>query len=118
MRAKWRPGRLGSVLFLAILFTSGTVVVAGAGCGSAVRHSLVDPGDAIIWIDSKISSAVVVINDREVGTVGSLRRGIALSPGTHRLEVRHPQYHSHYSVLVLRTRERRTIRVALAARLL
>ena len=59
----------------------------------------------------------MVINDREIGTVQSLRRGIALSPGSHRLEVRHPRYHSHYSVLELGKSERRVVVVDLAERL-
>ncbi len=122
MHANRLHRRFGPIFSFAILLFAaiavGTIASIIAGCGGAVRRQVADPSDAIIRIDSTISSAVVVINDRELGTVRSLRRGIALSPGTHRLEVRHPRYHSHYSVLVLQAHEHRTIRVTLAERLL
>lgn len=72
--------------------------------------------DAVIRIDCPITDARVLLNDRELGSVAQLRRGIALSPGTHRLEVKHPGYHTHYAALELTRSERRVIVVELAER--
>lgn len=93
-----------SVAFLALLACGGR---QGGGERTA----------PVIAVACPVSQAVVVIDDREIGTVRSLRRGIQLSPGAHRLELRHPDYHTHYQLLELSPRERRVIRVELAERL-
>lgn len=91
------------------------LTLAALGCGGT--QSAAPSGDAVIRIECPVGRAVVVINDREVGTVETLRRGIRLSPGNHRIELRHPDYHSHYEVLALTARERRVVEIELAERL-
>ena len=73
--------------------------------------------EPVIGVKCSVASAIVVINDRELGTVRSLQRGIQLSPGTHRLVVRHPDFHTHYQILDLAPKERRIIEVELAEKL-
>lgn len=91
------------------------LAVALAACGG--RRGPPRRDEPIIRIDCKVAQAVVVINDRELGTVRSLRRGIQLSAGNHRLMVRHPDYHTYYEILELARKERRVIRVELAEKL-
>ncbi len=88
-----------------------------ASCGSSQNSGENSKVDAVIRIDAEVASARVLVNDRDLGTVSMLRRGIALSPGTHRLEVRHPDFHTHFELLKLYLRERRVIAVKLAERL-
>jgi hypothetical protein len=103
-------GALAAVAIAAVIAAAG-----GAGCGGHKAPPTRD--EPVIRIDCKIPQAVVVINDRELGTVRSLRRGIRLSPGTHRLVLRHSDYHTHYQILELALKERRVIDVELAEKL-
>lgn len=86
-----------------------------AACGG--RQRTAERSEPVIAVHCAVAQATVVINGRELGTVKSLRRGIRLSPGKHRLEVRHPDYHTYYELLELAPRERRVIEVELAERL-
>lgn len=91
------------------------VLLGAVACGGTQGPRPRD--EPVIGIKCAIASAVVVLNNRELGTVRSLRSGIRLSPGTHRLVVRHPDYHTHYQILELSLRERRIIEVELAEKL-
>ena len=55
------------------------------------------------------------VTERRVGFVIDLDGGIALSPGKHRLEVRHDRFHTHYRMLELAPKQRTTVPVELAA---
>jgi len=103
--------RINLFISLALVLTA----VATTSCGGTQNPQQRD--EPIIRVDCKVIRAVVIINDRELGTVRSLKRGIQLSPGTHRLVVRHPNFHTHYQVLKLQRKERRIIEVELAQRL-
>lgn len=96
------------------LAVAAVVAAALVACGHKPPRQRNEP---IIRVDCKVARAIVVINDRELGTVRSLRRGIQLSPGKHRLVVRHPDYHTHYEILDLALKERRVIKVELAEKL-
>jgi hypothetical protein len=90
------------------------VVVLLAGCGASTRGRGPDRNDAIIRVAAEVPDAELWVNDRFVGHVRSLRGGVALSPGAHRIEIRHDGYHTHYEVLTVAARERRTLTVDLA----
>lgn len=74
----------------------------------------VGKNDAIVLIQCEVADAELWVDDRFVAEVGRLRRGIALSPGDHRIEVRHDRYHTHYEEIQVAARERRTVAVELA----
>ena len=96
-------------------FAALTGAVLLAACGGPQNRPTRD--EPVIRIECKVARAIVVINDRELGTVRSLARGIQLSPGTHRLMLRHPDFHTHYEILELTPKERRVINVELAEKL-
>ena len=70
--------------------------------------------DAIVIIRCEVADAELWVDDRFVAEVGRLRGGISLSPGAHRLELRHDRYHTHYEELEVTARERRTLSIELA----
>ncbi|MEM9492987.1 MAG: hypothetical protein AAGC55_27810 [Myxococcota bacterium] len=77
------------------------------------RSTQVQRNDAIIRLQCNVPDAELWVDDRFVAAVGSLRSGIALSAGAHRIELRHESHHTFYLELDVAARERRTIAVEL-----
>lgn len=92
------------------------VGVLGVGCSGPAQtiRGKVSKNDAVIQIQCEVGDAELWVDDRFVAHVRSLRRGIALSPGEHRLEIRHDRHHTHYEILTVTARERRTLTVEMA----
>ncbi len=55
------------------------------------------PPDGVVKITCNVPSAEVWVDERYVAEVSSLIDGIAVSPGNHRLEIRHDDYHTFYT---------------------
>ena len=89
-------------------------LVACGGPQKTDPGSDVDESDAVVTIACDVADAEVWVNERRVGFVTDLDGGIALSPGKHRLEVRHDRYHTHYEMLELVAEQRATVSVELA----
>jgi hypothetical protein len=89
-------------------------VVAVAACGPKPIARGADADDAVIYIESNVKDAGVWVDGVFIGGVDTIRGGIAIDPGDHRLEVRHDEYYAHYAVLKLTTREKRNVVVELA----
>lgn len=107
MRAP-RPGRLGPAALLVLAMWL-------LGCGGAQgRTDGIGKDDGIIVVRSNVADAEIWVNERRLGFVADLDGGIALSPGQHRLEVRHDRYHTHYQLLDLAPDARLTLDVELA----
>jgi hypothetical protein len=88
-------------------------LVAACGGTQTPRDKATDD-DAVIKLECAVEQAEVYVNDRQIGQCGDLPGGIALSPGTHRIEVRHDDYHTAYYELTLAVAERKTLQVDLA----
>lgn len=88
--------------------------LTAAGCGGppepAPRFSA---RDAVILVQSNVPDAELWVDERFVAPVSALQAGVALRPGTHRIEVRHPRYHSFYETVTVGARERSTLEVRL-----
>jgi hypothetical protein len=69
---------------------------------------------AVVVVHSELADAALWLDGRYIGPLGSLRGGVAVAPGPHRVEVRHDEYFSYYAEIELGPRERRTIEVQLA----
>jgi hypothetical protein len=91
------------------------LALAGACAGTAAERRAAK--DAVITIACDVGEAEVWVNDRYLRRCQDLRGGMALSAGTHRIEVRHDAYHTHYVELTVLERERRQLDVRLAERL-
>ena len=98
---------------------SGLVIGPGlSGCGGTpATPTRIDKNDAIVTIQCEVGDAELWVDDRFVSEIGRLRGGIALSPGAHRIELRHDDFHTHYAEITVTARERRTLEIALAERL-
>ncbi len=90
------------------------VVLALAACGPKPPPSGVTPNDAIVYVKSNVIDAQVYVDGRFVAPVGTLRAGIAVDPGRHRLELRHDDYFSRYVELDLHRSERKQLQLEMA----
>lgn len=92
------------------------ILAAVAACGGGQRPGATDrtSDDAVVQLACEVRDAEVYVNDRLVGRIERLSAGIALSPGSHRLEIRHDDYHTAYYELSLAKREQRKLSIELA----
>ena len=90
------------------------VTVAVAACGPKLPPTAVTPNDAIILVHSNVHDAEVYVDGRFVGPLGFVRRGIAMDPGRHRVELRHDAYFSRYVELDLHRAEHKRLELEMA----
>ena len=83
-----------------------TACGACAACGAGGAASRATSTQAILYIHSNVRDAQLYVDGRFIGPLDALGGGIAVEPGTHRLELRHEDYFSTY----------REVEVARAAR--
>ncbi|ACY15922.1 PEGA domain-containing protein [Haliangium ochraceum] len=107
-------GGLGLALGLALLVAAGPSLSA---CGGASQAGRSRADDAIILVRSQPGDAELWVDERFVGPVAALSGGISLRPGSHRVELRHPDYHTFYTVLSVSARQRDQLTAELAPRL-
>ena len=81
--------------------------------GKAVDSSGVTRNDAILSIRSNVRDAQVYVDGRFVTPLDAAGGGIAVTPGTHRFELRHEDYFSSYLELTLAKAERRKVTMEL-----
>jgi hypothetical protein len=104
-----RPSRSVS---LAAAWLCAALLVACSG--APVRK---DQSDALVLIKCDVDDAEVWVDGRYLREMRELRKGIAIAPGKHRIEVRHSEYHSLYFELDLAPRQRKRLDASLAPRL-
>lgn len=97
------------------LLASGLVASALVGCGPRIGPGGVTSDDAILYVTSNVRDAEVYVDDRFIAPLVALRRGLALVPGNHRLELRHEDYFSSYAELQLARAERKKLDLPMAA---
>ena len=91
------------------------VLVLGlVACASAPPHHGPSPNDAIVYLTSNVGDAQVYVDGRFVGPINILKRGIAVDPGKHRVELRHDDYFSRYAELDLHRAEKRKVDLDMA----
>jgi PEGA domain len=83
-------------------------------CGPKSVQTGVTREDAILSITSNVRDAQVYVDGRFVTPLDAAGGGIAVSPGTHRFELRHEDYFSSYLELTLTKAERRKVSMELA----
>ncbi len=79
-----------------------------AACGGAARPSPASR-DAVVLISCNVPDASLFVDGRFLAPVGLVRGGVALSPGEHRLELRHDEYLGRFLELTLAPSERRRV---------
>lgn len=87
-------------------------VLALAACAGAPRQ---DPSqrDAVLRLSCNVAEAALFVDGRYLAPVGLLRGGVALAPGPHRFELRHPGHLPRLWELELQGAERRTLTIEL-----
>lgn len=83
-------------------------------CGPKTVQTGVTRDDAILSIRSNVRDAQLYVDGRFVTPLDAARGGIAVTPGTHRFELRHEDYFSSYLELTLAKAERRKVSMELA----
>jgi len=90
------------------------VVLGLASCGPKVGPNGVTADDAIIKVKSNVREAQVYVDGRFIAPLKALGGGVAVTPGTHRLELRHDDYFSAYLELTVGRADRKNIAIELA----
>lgn len=110
-----RPRRSGlSTFVVAVALASpaaATVTLAAAAlsaCGASSRSSS-SSRDAIVRFTCNVAEASLFVDGRFLAPVGLLRGGVALSPGAHRIELRHDDYLPRFFELTLAASEKRQL---------
>ena len=93
---------------------SALLVLALAACGPKVGPNGVTADDAIIQVKSNVRDAQVYVDGRFVAPLQALRGGVAVTPGTHRFELRHEDYFSAYLEIKAARAERKSVAMELA----
>ena len=102
----------------ASLVAATLLVATLAACAGAAGPGAREPSQtALVLLDCEVADASVWVDDRYLGEIGPLSGGVALAPGTRRIEVRHDRYHTYYARIALDPHERKTLQVHLAPEL-
>lgn len=108
-------GRRGSTAVvlaaLSAVLPAAALATALAGCGGAGRSS--SSRDAVVRLTCNVAEASLFVDGRFLAPVGLLRGGVALSPGEHRLELRHDGYLPRFFELSLAVAEKRQLEAQL-----
>lgn len=89
------------------------VLVVACSQNSVRRQSR----DGVVLIKCRVADAEVWVDGRFVREMSEVRRGLALAPGVHRIEVRHADYHALYFRVDVGPSSRSVLEADLAARL-
>jgi hypothetical protein len=90
------------------------LLVCAVGCGGLSTAQRSRANDAVVFMDTDITDAAVWVNGRYIAPVASIRGGLALAPGQHRIEIRHDAYHTFYVEVSVGAKERKRVAVDLA----
>lgn len=93
----------------------GLALAACLACGGSQKASRSD--SALLFIKIAEPEASIWVDGTFVGEVSQAKGGVALEPGTHRIEIRHDRFHTHYREVTVTAKQRMTIDVELAEEL-
>jgi hypothetical protein len=86
-------------------------------CAPATAANRVTSSAAIIYITSNVGDAQVYVDGRFIAPLDALGGGIAVAPGTHRVELRHDEYFSSYREVQVARAARQKLAIEMAAML-
>ena len=85
-----------------------------AACGPKPDPNAPSADDAIVKLTSNVRDAQVYVDGRFIAPLVALRGGVAVTPGVHRVELRHDEYFSSYLELTVVRAERKTVALEMA----
>lgn len=86
-------------------------------CAPGIAANRVTSADAIIYITSNVHDAQVYVDGRFVAPLDALGGGVAVAPGSHRLELRHDEFFSRYLEVQIARAARQKLAIDMAAML-
>ena len=89
-------------------------VLALTACGPKPDPNAPSADDAIVKLTSNVKDAQVYVDGQFIAPLVALRGGVAVTPGVHRVELRHDEYFSSYLELTVARAERKTIALDMA----
>jgi len=89
-------------------------VAALAACGTPPPVNGVRSGQAVVVVTSNVADAQVYVDGRFIGMLGMVHAGLAMDPGTHRIELRHDDFFSRFAELHLARAEREKLDLEMA----
>jgi hypothetical protein len=98
-----------------IALVCSALACGALACGARAGRSGATGGDAIVYVKSNVRDAQVWVDGKFVAPLSALGGGLAIEPGTHRVELRHEDYFSSYLELQLARAERRRVALEMAA---
>jgi hypothetical protein len=93
---------------------AAAICCASTACGSPQSPRGVTADDAIVHITSNVRDADVYLDGRLLAPLSALGRGVAVEPGSHRLELRREEYFSSYLEFRVARGEHKTLAMAMA----
>lgn len=98
---------------IALAAVLGVAPALGA-CGPKPGPGGVSSNQAIVKVRSNVRDAQVYVDGRFIAPLDALGGGVAVEPGTHRLELRHDDYFSSYLEVKVGRAERKYISLEMA----
>jgi hypothetical protein len=95
---------MGSTAVVAV----AALLALAAACGAAKSPSP-SSRDAVVRLTSNVAEASLFVDGRFLAPVGLITGGVALSPGRHRLELRHDGYLARFIELELAPAEQKQV---------
>ena len=90
------------------------LAAAAVACGPKPGVRGASAGDAVLVFEANVPQAGMWIDGVFIGGLDTMRGGVALSPGPHRIEIRHDDYFTYYRELTVTAGEKQRIAVELA----
>ncbi|MBT8493622.1 MAG: PEGA domain-containing protein [Deltaproteobacteria bacterium] len=90
------------VLAAALLACSGSQKSKSSANNAVILVSVAEP-EAAIWVDGRF-----------VAIASQAKGGVSVEPGSHRIEIRHDRYHTHYQLIEVTPKQRLRLEVELA----
>jgi hypothetical protein len=95
-----------------VVLAVAAVALVACGHNQGVRGASRD--NAIVYVKANVKDAGVWVDGIFIGGLESLRGGIAIEAGTHRIEVRHDDYFAYYDEVAVKAGEKRKLDIDLA----
>lgn len=92
------------------------VALLACACGAALVAAPA-PARAVLVVRAPVADAMLWVDEKPIGEVGTLPGGVALAPGEHRVELRHDRYHTRYLLVTLAPGEKKAVDVTMAEEL-
>ncbi|MBX3161676.1 MAG: PEGA domain-containing protein [Deltaproteobacteria bacterium] len=94
--------------------TALAAALLAAACSSPAKAVRGTGADGIVVVASNVKDAQLFLDGRFVASLDALPGGVAVAPGTHRLELRHDAYFSSYLEVTVGKAERKQLSLDMA----